>query len=141
MKILTSSDAVSRWKAEMECNDTATTTTENWLRILEVQRKDDIDSLFDEFKDDPEYKEGLVEAGSVLADSIYGEAVTLKSMRLRKGLTQSDLAMVIGIKQSALARLENDENQDPLLSTLEKLSNALGVSIDLVASAFRNKVS
>lgn len=45
--------------------------------------------------------------------------------RIKKGLTQEDLAKKLGTKQSAIARLESG-NVNPSISFLEKLTQALG---------------
>ena len=45
--------------------------------------------------------------------------------RLKKGLTQSQLAKKMGTKQSAIARVEGG-NSNPSVAFLEKLTQALG---------------
>lgn len=45
--------------------------------------------------------------------------------RIKKGLTQEDLAKKLGTKQSAIARIESG-NANPSISFLEKLTQALG---------------
>ena len=45
--------------------------------------------------------------------------------RLKKGLTQSQLAKKMGTKQSAIARVEGG-NSNPSVAFLEKLTHALG---------------
>ncbi|OGM31391.1 transcriptional regulator [Candidatus Woesebacteria bacterium RIFCSPHIGHO2_01_FULL_44_10] len=45
--------------------------------------------------------------------------------RLKKGLTQKELAQKIGTKQSAIARIEAG-NVNPTVSFLEKVAQALG---------------
>ena len=52
----------------------------------------------------------------------------LKQHRERKGLTVRRLAEVSGIHYVTLVRLENGQ-MDPKLSTLLKLTKALGISI------------
>ena len=53
-------------------------------------------------------------------------AAKLKALRARQGLTQEQLAEKSGVSRTYLARLETGR-QDPTLSTLEKLAQALGV--------------
>lgn len=48
----------------------------------------------------------------------------IKSMRIRKGMTQKDLSETVGIKIAHISRLENDEG-DPKLSTLYRIMEAL----------------
>ncbi len=50
--------------------------------------------------------------------------------RLKKGLTQKQLADKIGTKQSAIARLEGG-NTNPSVAFLEKVSKALGSKLQI----------
>jgi transcriptional regulator with XRE-family HTH domain len=54
-------------------------------------------------------------------------------LRMKLGLTQSQLAEMVGTKQPSIARLENGEGS-PSLSYLEKVAEALGavVKVQLV---------
>lgn len=45
--------------------------------------------------------------------------------RIKKGLTQEELAKKVGTKQSAIARLESG-SANPTISFLEKISRAVG---------------
>jgi transcriptional regulator with XRE-family HTH domain len=49
-------------------------------------------------------------------------------LRIRLGLTQAQLAEMVGTKQPSIARLENGEGS-PSLSFLEKVAEALGAEI------------
>lgn len=49
----------------------------------------------------------------------------LIGIRVKKGLTQKDLAKKLGTKQSAIARLESG-NYNPTLEFLQKTAKALG---------------
>lgn len=48
--------------------------------------------------------------------------------RIKKGITQKDLAEKMGTKQSAIARLESG-NSNPSISFLEKLAGVLGYKL------------
>ena len=50
--------------------------------------------------------------------------------RIKKGLTQRDLAQKIGTKQSAISRLESG-TYNPTFSFLQKLADALGVRLKI----------
>lgn len=53
----------------------------------------------------------------------------VKAWRTYLGLTQSDIAKKAGITQAALSQMEKDENT-LRTSTLEKLAEAMGLSVD-----------
>jgi len=50
--------------------------------------------------------------------------------RLKKGLTQKELAKKIGTKQSAIARLESG-NANPSVNFLESLAKAIGLKLQI----------
>jgi ribosome-binding protein aMBF1 (putative translation factor) len=51
--------------------------------------------------------------------------------RIKKGLTQRELAQKIGTKQSAISRLESGA-YNPTFSFLQKLADALGVRLKIL---------
>jgi transcriptional regulator with XRE-family HTH domain len=53
----------------------------------------------------------------------------LKELRAQKGLSQSELATIIGVHHTHIGRYERGESS-PVLRHLQALSKALGVSID-----------
>ncbi len=55
-------------------------------------------------------------------------ACSLIDLRLKKGLTQKQLAKKIGTKQPVISRLEGMVSK-PSLSLLERISEALGVKL------------
>lgn len=56
--------------------------------------------------------------------------VQLRQARSAAGLSQADLAALIGVTQQQVARLENPDN-DLKISTLERAARALGLSLDI----------
>lgn len=110
-----------------------------WLDSSQIQLRSDIDDFFSEFDNDPEFREGMTEAGNWIADAFFDNQDTLKTLRLKKGLTQSELARMVGMQQPQLARYENEPSLDPKLSTLLKLSDALDVTLDQLARIISNK--
>ncbi|MBU1046259.1 helix-turn-helix domain-containing protein [Patescibacteria group bacterium] len=50
--------------------------------------------------------------------------------RIKKGLTQKDLAKAIGTKQSAISRFESGDS-NPTLAFIGKVSNILGLKLSL----------
>lgn len=64
-------------------------------------------------------------------DSMYPERILRREIvqaRLRKGMTQKQLAQRIRTSQSAIADLENGKHQ-PSISTLKKLATATGTRL------------
>jgi transcriptional regulator with XRE-family HTH domain len=57
-------------------------------------------------------------------------AIHLRRLRMKKGLTQNDVAKRLGISQQAYAKLEIPDC-NPSLETIKRLSDALHVNIDL----------
>ena len=53
----------------------------------------------------------------------------LRNLRKVKYLTLSELAQKLGVKKSALQRIEVTPDPNPQLITLQKLAGALGVSV------------
>lgn len=79
---------------------------------------------------------GLALARGLIAEALYAEEpTTLKVLRLRAGLTQSQLAAAIDTSQPHIARLESGR-QDAVVSTCRKLCKVLKVSFDELNSAF-----
>ncbi len=64
----------------------------------------------------------------VVKANVRGETLA-KAWREYFKLTQKELAEKAGMKQSALARLENG-NSKPRNSTLKKIAEALGIELD-----------
>ena len=54
----------------------------------------------------------------------------LLSVRIKKGITQKQLAKKIGTKQSAIARFEAG-NVNPSLGFLEKMAGAMGYKVNI----------
>ena len=55
---------------------------------------------------------------------------TIISTRKKKGLTQKEVAKMTGLKQPAIARIENNVNS-PQLDTLIKILDALDLKIEI----------
>jgi transcriptional regulator with XRE-family HTH domain len=70
---------------------------------------------------DPEFREALEE---------LEPAYQVARLRMLKGLTQQQLADLVGTKQSSIARLESGKSQ-PRLSFLRRIVKALGGRLEL----------
>jgi len=77
-----------------------------------------------------EHKEGIAGARSWLADDLLvDEGKTVRTLRLKKGLNQTQLAELLGTTQAQVARIEKG-NVDLQRSTCKRLREVLGVSAD-----------
>lgn len=61
-------------------------------------------------------------------ESQYSLIAQVIEARIKRGITQKDLAEKMGTKQSAIARLESG-NYNPSISFLEKLARVLGYKL------------
>ncbi|WP_322780814.1 helix-turn-helix transcriptional regulator [Frankia sp. Cas4] len=81
-----------------------------------------LDQVIDEQRSDEEFRR--VWDGAAFAREIANRVV---NFRTRKGLSQRELAALVGIAQPAISRLEQAEHQ-PSFETLAKLSRATGLT-------------
>lgn len=83
--------------------------------------------------------EGMQEARKWAADALYkNEAFTVRSLRLRAGLSQAELGKRIGSSQPHVARIERG-TEDIQLSTFRKLAAALALEPNELDQALRNQ--
>ena len=83
------------------------------------------DDLEKELLKDPEVKkeyDRLAPRYAVISEVIR--------VRIKKGLTQKELAEKLGTKQSAIARLEAG-NTNPSIGLLEKIANVMGTKLTI----------
>ena len=59
-------------------------------------------------------------------DLAYKLGRKVKRIRIKNGLTQKELASLVGTKQSSIARLENGSAGLPSLSFLQKIADVTG---------------
>ncbi|MDU9399029.1 helix-turn-helix transcriptional regulator [Pseudomonas sp. zfem003] len=106
---------------------------------LEIEHSD-FDAFMEALDSSAEHKEGMKEARLWVAEQLYAEeGDTIKSLRLKKGLTQKQLAQIIGTSQPQIAKLEKGLG-DPLQSTCRRLREALGISADELEKAMDRQV-
>ena len=66
-------------------------------------------------------------------------AASIRSMRLRNGLSQRQLALRMSVPRTYVSKIEN-EKATPTLSSLERLARALEVAVpDLLSGGERNR--
>ncbi|MFQ5914266.1 MAG: helix-turn-helix transcriptional regulator [Nitrospinota bacterium] len=85
--------------------------------------------------------EDLAEAQAILADPVAGRSIPfeevkrrlfknrIRAVRLKKRLTQAQLARKLRVSQSAVAQMEHPRSR-PRLKTLQRAARALGVSVE-----------
>jgi transcriptional regulator with XRE-family HTH domain len=54
----------------------------------------------------------------------------IRELREAAGMTQQALAVAAGVSISVVTKLEQGQNEDPRVSTLQALARALGVKVD-----------
>ncbi|MFZ5936616.1 helix-turn-helix domain-containing protein [Pseudomonas sp. HS6-2] len=77
-----------------------------------------------------EHRAGMAEAREWVAKEVLvEEGDTLRTLRLKRNLNQTQFAALLGTTQAQVARLEKG-NTDPQRSTCKKLREVLGISAD-----------
>jgi ribosome-binding protein aMBF1 (putative translation factor) len=97
-----------------------------------------INQLMAQFEGDPRKTVALRNARKKLAESSKSEdgKLTLATLRLGRGMSQSVLAQKINTSQSRLSRIETGIDEI-YFSTFEKLKTALNISRDELAVALQ----
>lgn len=89
--------------------------------------KTDFDQYVEEMiKKHPSLKEGLKRA-----DRAWDIAFQIINLRERAGLTQKELAGLVGTKQSNIARIESADYTGYTWKTLEKITKALKARLEI----------
>ncbi|ENO90435.1 helix-turn-helix transcriptional regulator [Thauera linaloolentis] len=139
--VLTESSTCPEVVRRISTSDASTTSSPSTVLRFEAavihprQREGwrDIHTRAAELEQNPGRARALVRARQRLAETLFTET-TLSALRLRKGMSQAELARRIGSSQSRLSRIEAGLD-DPRRSTLLKLSEALGETLDVVSRA------
>lgn len=91
------------------------------------KKKDDLDRTLEKIlKEDPSFQEKLDKA-----DEAWDIAFQVYDLRKKAGLTQKQLADLVGTKQSNIARLESADYTAYTLTTLEKITRALKARLEI----------
>ena len=83
-----------------------------------------IDDLIREDMNDPGFAEGFAEANEA-----WDMVLELVRLRKEKGLTQEQLAEMVGTKQQNIARIENPAYSGHSLGLLRRVARALGMVV------------
>ncbi len=91
------------------------------------RQKDDLDRLTEKLlKKDPSLKEEFAKA-----DQAIDIAYQIYDLREKAGLTQKELAELVGTKQSNIARIESADYTGYTWKTLEKITKALKARLEI----------
>ena len=91
------------------------------------RKKDDLDRYIEKaLKRDPTLAERLERVGQA-----WDIAFQIIALREKAGLTQKQLADLVGTKQSNIARLESADYTGYTLKTLEKVTKALKAKLEI----------
>lgn len=104
---------------------------------LSVQDDDDADtSFFDEIQRDfpKQMAEGRKELGKIMQRA---ENLTLRTARLRAGMSQKELAAATGLAQDAISQMENGmDSRNPTRNTIQKIATALNLQPEEIGKVF-----
>lgn len=93
-----------------------------------AQAHSDFDALAAELEAEESVKSELAEAGAWAAEKLYpGETDTIRTVRLRKGLSQKQLAKLVGTSQPHIANIEKG-HVGVMFDTVERLCESLGIT-------------
>ncbi len=110
-------------------------------RPLDVPTSDDladIDEYVDRLERDPVRRAGIARARVRLADRLSHRLGGLADLRMRRGLSQKQLAQAIGTSQPHIARIEGGRD-NVLLATANDLARALDVPLEEINEALGYK--
>ena len=98
-----------------------------------------IGDLVTRWEQDNERRTRLEEARQWFADTFHaGEKDTIRTMRLRKGMSQAQLAEKIGTSQSHIARIERG-TENVHIETCRRLCEALQIDMNTLDHALRQQ--
>lgn len=104
-------------------------------------KHNDFDAFMAELEADPANAQALADAGAWIADTFYAEeSETIRTARLRKGLSQKQLAAALETSQAQIAKLESGR-VDPQYPTMLKLMNALDLDANRLFAMLANQAS
>lgn len=98
----------------------------------------DIDDYLAQFDNDPESQELLSDGRKWLASDYFSNEVSLRSLRLSHGLSQSQLAKLVPTSQARISAIESG-TEDVRLSTIVGLANALSLDAEIILKALVRK--
>ncbi|OAI06752.1 transcriptional regulator [Methylomonas methanica] len=98
-----------------------------------------IDQLVDKWSKDEKRREALQQARHWVADKFHGEdGETVRTLRLKKGWSQVQLATELSTSQSHIARIERG-TENLAIETCRKLCVVLGVDMNTLDAALHRQ--
>lgn len=98
-----------------------------------------ISALAAEWEQDAQGRASLEEGRQWVADAFYGkDGDTVRTLRLRKGWSQTRLAEELSTSQSHIARVERG-TENLTIETCRKLSMALGIDLNTLDQALKRQ--
>ncbi len=97
-----------------------------------------IDDLVSDWEKDPETAQALADTRKRLAAEIPEEKFPFTRLRMEQGLSQRQLASLVGKEQSYIARIEKGDG-NVTVNTINALAKALGVPAEQVFMAFHKR--
>ncbi|MFR0690212.1 helix-turn-helix domain-containing protein [Enterobacterales bacterium AE_CKDN230030158-1A_HGKHYDSX7] len=103
------------------------------------QSHNDFDALIAELEAEPESARELAEAGAWVAETFYAEeGDTIRTCRMRKGLSQAQLGKLLNTSQPQVAKIESGR-VDLQHSTIIRLMDVLGVDANAMFEMIKNQ--
>lgn len=94
-----------------------------------------ISEIVDRWEKDESRREALKKARTRIKNKFYGEdGETVRTIRLSKGLSQEQLATLIGTSQPHIAKIERG-TQNVLIDTCRRLCEVLGIDMNRLNEA------
>jgi DNA-binding XRE family transcriptional regulator len=98
-----------------------------------------LDSMVADLERDPKWRRELKSARSWMAETVLaGKPVTLRTLRLQRGMSQAQLAEAIGTQQPYIARIETG-SADLRLETCRRLAAAMGIDLNTLDQALQGQ--
>lgn len=96
-----------------------------------------MDEIVASFERQPAMRKELSDARRWVTETVLvGKRVTMRTLRLRKGLSQAQLAEAIGTQQPHVARIESGQ-ADLRLETCRRIAHELGVDLNTLDQALQ----
>ncbi len=86
---------------------------------------------FDQYVEDMSRKHPSLKEGLERADRAWDIAGQIYTLRQKAGLTQRELAKLVGTKQSNIARIESADYKSYSRKSLEKIAKALNARVEV----------